>query len=482
MSADTQGGAARTTLRRRLHRLVLACILPLLVVVCVVLLLCAGYTYRYNGLLHNVTAASEFNRGFKENIDLAMYYYVVDSRYSTGLPIEEVRKAQSLAAGLLATTTDKDSSKAIQSVANLTQNLEEKIYEIEASESYDARLNQLEDDIYILTDLIQEYMYNYLYYEAVQLSTLQAEMGRQYGRDVAILALALAVLLAWLVAQARRITRSVVEPVDALTHRVAQIGSGYLNAQAPPSTDLQELQVLGVGLEQMVDRLNALMERNKAEQATLRKTELALLQSQINPHFLYNTLDTIIWLIETDHTAEAEAMVTSLSSFFRTSLSNGRDIIPLSEEKSHTQSYLEIQQSRYRDILSYEIDLPAALDACRVPKLTLQPLVENSLYHGIKLKRGQGHIKVMGWAEGADLVLRVQDDGIGMTAARLAEVQSALEGGAHTGFGLAAVHERIRLLYGAPYGLQIESGAGGTAVTVRLPRQEQQDAVQGAQP
>ena len=127
--------------------------------------------------------------------------------------------------------------------------------------------------------------------------------------------------------------------------------------------------------------------------------QLQLLQAQVNPHFLYNTLDTIIWLIRSARLLE---MISSLSVFFRTSLSKGEDIIPLSEEKRHTLSYLEIQQSRYRDILEFEIRIPDEFDKIMVPKLTLQPLAENALYHGIKNKRGGGRIVIEGFDDGTD--------------------------------------------------------------------------------
>lgn len=162
-------------------------------------------------------------------------------------------------------------------------------------------------------------------------------------------------------------------------------------------------------------------------------------------------------------------MISSLSVFFRTSLSKGKDVIPLSEEKRHTISYLEIQQSRYRDILEFEIHIPEEFNGMMVPKLTLQPLAENALYHGIKNKRGGGKILIEGEREGDDLILRVTDNGQGMTAERLYEIQEAIRTGERAGFGLAAVSERLRLYYGEGYGVKIESEEGkGTAVEVRL--------------
>ena len=162
-------------------------------------------------------------------------------------------------------------------------------------------------------------------------------------------------------------------------------------------------------------------------------------------------------------------MISNLSVFFRTSLSKGNDVITLSEEKRHTVSYLEIQQSRYRDILEFEIHIPEEFNEVMVPKLTLQPLAENALYHGIKNKRGGGKILIEGEKRGDDLILRVTDNGQGMKKERLLEIQHAIRTGERAGFGLSAVAERLRLYYGAGYGMEIHSEEGrGTVIEIRI--------------
>ena len=205
--------------------------------------------------------------------------------------------------------------------------------------------------------------------------------------------------------------------------------------------------------------------------------ELALLQSQINPHFLYNTLDTIIWLVETGKNEQAVEMVTSLSNFFRSSLSKGRDIITLGEEEIHVRSYLEIQQVRYRDILCYEIHVQPELRGCVLPKLTLQPLVENALYHGIKLRRGLGHILVDAAQEDGNVRICVRDDGAGMTPERLQQLRQSLDAEEQIGFGLRTVYRQLRLLYGAQCSMELESEPNaGTAVTLRFPIRKEAEA------
>ena len=196
-------------------------------------------------------------------------------------------------------------------------------------------------------------------------------------------------------------------------------------------------------------------------------------RSQINPHFLYNTLDAIVWLAEAGEQKKVVSMVGSLSDFFRISLNQGQDILDVREELQHVRSYLEIQQMRYQDILQYEICVPEELYSSRIPKITLQPLVENALYHGIKNKRGKGMIRIDGEMEDSDCILRITDNGRGMTPERLGQVREGIRNrnACETEiYGLYNVNERIRLNFGEKYGITITSTYGeGTCVTVRLP-------------
>ena len=250
--------------------------------------------------------------------------------------------------------------------------------------------------------------------------------------------------------------------------KVKKVGKGNFDV-LPVSAEIIEIEELDQGINKMAHRISGLLENVRQEKEMQHLTELQLIQAQVNPHFLYNTLDTIVWLIEGGMTDDAVEMISSLSIFFRTSLSKGNDIIPLSEEKRHTLSYLEIQQFRYRDILEFELSIPQELDGIQVPKLSIQPLAENALYHGIKNRRGKGKITITGREEADAIVLTVSDNGQGMTPERLHEVQEAIRTGERAGFGLATVAERIALYYGPGYGMTISSKEGeGTTVELRL--------------
>ena len=467
-----------TTIRSQMSRLVLAVCIPLVIILVVMLSLMVVHTQLYTDLLHNVTTASEFNQDFKSNIDLKMYYYVTGSQYSEGLPIEEVQDAQRLARDLLDTTTNRESRLAIASVLDLCQNLEEKIYQIRDTQDYDERQSQLENNINVLTALIQEFMYDYLYNEAVQLDTLQNQMNQRLFTELVLVFLVTAGLVLMMTRYAVALGRSITQPVIDLCARVEELGGGDLTPREPVKADEYEILTLSQGFEQMAGRLKDLLAETTQKQESLRKMELALLQSQINPHFLYNTMDTIIWLVEAGKNREATEMISNLSNFFRFSLSKGKDVITLAEEGEQVLSYLRIQQARYRDILQYTMDLPEALRRTTLPKLTLQPLVENALYHGIKMKRGMGHIAILARREGDVVVLQVTDDGAGIPPARLEELRRAMEEGDRVGFGLATVHERLRLMFGAPYGLESHSEEGvGTTVCARVPWRGEEETV-----
>ena len=458
------------SIKGRLRHLVAAISIVLAVLLVSVLLMLGSYSSHYARLLHNVTTASEFNREFKDTIDLRMYYYVIESQYSQGLPIEEVRAAQTLAKSLIDTTFQKNSRQAITSVLDLCENLEGKIYQIEETSDYDQRLTQLENNVYVLTSLVEEYMYTYLYYEAAELNAVQQVVTRQAGVEIALIILAAALAIVFLLRYSIRLSRSITAPLEELCRRAERVDAGDLTVQEPVPSEIREIRTLSEGMEQMIGRLDDQMGEIRRRQESLRRTELALLQAQINPHFLYNTMDTIIWLIEADKQQEAVEMVANLSSFFRHSLSKGEDVITLAEEERHVRSYLQIQHARYQDIMEYILDIDPGLHDAMLPKLTLQPLVENALYHGIKLKRAKGTIRITATLADGCVLLRVEDNGVGITPQRLAQLRDAMERQERVGFGLSAVNQRLMLQFGPEYGLRIDSEEGvGTTVTARIP-------------
>lgn len=220
--------------------------------------------------------------------------------------------------------------------------------------------------------------------------------------------------------------------------------------------------------------LSSLMEQNVEEQRQKRKSELKALQAQINPHFLYNTLDSIIWMAEWGKTNEVVLMTSSLAKLLRQSISNQNELVRVEEEVEYTRSYLTIQKMRYKDKLEYEILVDQEVQGKKIPKLVLQPLVENAIYHGIKYKEGKGVVCIEGFKAGTHMVLKVTDDGNGMTKEQLSKIFEKRETDTRrNGVGVLNVHERIQLYYGKEYGLKFSSEEGlGTTVEVYVPWEE----------
>lgn len=240
------------SIQSRMRRLVVIFCGFMAAIPAVMLVLVLVYNSQYKNLLYNVTTASEFNQDFKENIDLKMYYYVIESRYSEGLPIQEVQAAQALAKDLLDSTSQKDSLRAVTSVLDLCENLEEKIYQIEQTRNYDDRQVQLENNVYVLTAMIQEYMYNYLYCESVQLNLLQQQISRQIAAEILLVLVLSGGLILLLVRYSVRLSRSVTQPVVDLSRRAEDVIGGDLTVREPVRSETYELRTLGEGMEQDV--------------------------------------------------------------------------------------------------------------------------------------------------------------------------------------------------------------------------------------
>ena len=267
-------------------------------------------------------------------------------------------------------------------------------------------------------------------------------------------------------------SKVITKPLVILTKSIQQFAEGDRSVKVQFKYD-DEIGKLGKAFNEMVLDNERLRISEYELSLKNKDAELALMQTQINPHFLYNTLDTIVWLIEGNDPEKAVNMVMSLSEFFRLVLSKGKEYITIQEEEMHIKSYLKIQQVRYRDIMEYEVHIAPELYRYKILKLTLQPLVENSLYHGIKYKRAKGNIVVTGALSEGEIHFKVEDNGVGMEPEELMNLRSEIMKPCKDtgkGFGLANVNERIRMNFGAQYGMRIDSRAGmGTRVEIVIP-------------
>jgi two-component system sensor histidine kinase YesM len=296
------------------------------------------------------------------------------------------------------------------------------------------------------------------------------------GREMATILLATgAVVLLMLAVEIQLAANSITRPLLALTRGAAKIGEGDLTVRFSFRTH-DEIGRLGEILNQMCGRIQELLARVETEAAQKRAYELALIQEQVKPHFLYNTLDIIIMLIDMGRGRDAQRVTRKLASYYKNSLSESQEVIPLERELTMVQEYLELQLMRYGDKFTFSIDPAGDLAGVPIPKMTLQPLVENAIYHGLKYRENWGNIHV-GVCRAQDTVLlTVADNGIGIPPEKMAGVQALLDS-PQQHFGIYSVNHRLKLYFGEGYGITLESEyEKGTSVTVRIPCKKGGDA------
>ena len=273
----------------------------------------------------------------------------------------------------------------------------------------------------------------------------------------------------------RLVTNRITSPILRLNRSIQNMEGGRVDPESVYIGGPAEIEHLGKSLQGSFRQVNTLMDDVVREQEERRRSELDALQSQINPHFLYNTLDSIVWMIEGERNDDAVFMVTQLASLFRISLSKGRTVISIKNELLHARNYMNIQKVRYKDAFEITWNISEEiLDYCTV-KLILQPILENALYYGIDALGDEGEILVQGRRVGGDIYISVRDNGLGMPPDKVAQLLEDVEHEERenrhgSGVGLINVHKRIMLRFGPQYGLKIDSEPDeGTTVTIHLP-------------
>lgn len=474
----------KASLKQRLILLVSVAMLPFLVMSVYLLVSLSGYSKAYDNIVSNMMIANNYNLDFRDELDESIYRLVagsitldsIEDDESVKDPYELVQKLREDFRALVNITTDRESRLWLQSLLRNLDTLEDRIddikYNLDEGGHYDENMEMLDNNIYILTELIQDDIQYYIYYQTRSMDNLKLQLNAQVERFLLMFAMMAAVILLLILLISAQTVGGIVRPIERLRQVTGAVAHGDFKARAE-TTGPAEIAELSGSVNDMTVHLEAMVSKIKEDESKMRHAELRLLQEQINPHFLYNTLDTIVWLIESGSTDEAVDMVVSLSQFFRLVLSHGAEYISICEEEQHIRNYLKIQQARYHDILDYEINIDPAIYPYKILKLTLQPLVENALYHGIKYKRAMGKITITGRMEERHITLVVQDNGVGMEPEKLAHLRREIERpckDTEGGFGLANVNERIRMYFGDYYGMQIDSAQGeGTTVTVTIP-------------
>lgn len=281
---------------------------------------------------------------------------------------------------------------------------------------------------------------------------------------VGIICIILAFVASYLIAG------TITAPILKLANIMKKIKNGDMTLRANfNSTD--EIGLLGEGFNNLMDKIKKLMEEIYYEQKLKRENEFKLLQSQVKPHFLYNTLETIISFIKLDLKENAVTTTKALAGFYRISLSKGNDIITIEDEVQLSNSYLSIQRLRYTEYMDYSFEFDEEILKYRIPKLTLQPLIENAIYHGLKEKSDKGYLSIKGYRNQNDVIIEIFDDGVGMSEDKIDKLlKNTVMNNKSVDFGVSSVNMRLKFLYGEQYGLNIESKLGEyTKVIIRIP-------------
>ncbi len=284
---------------------------------------------------------------------------------------------------------------------------------------------------------------------------------------LAVIILLTALLTSWL------LSRLLGRPLRALASAMESFEADADHFEYHPVGGTREVQELSCSFGHMVMRIQQLMTTVRQEEVNLRKTELKALQAQINPHFLYNTLDSIAWMCEQGRNSDAVKMVHALARLFRISISKGHELIPIAKEIEHAESYLQIQKYRYKNRFTYSFHVDPDCLKYLCNKITLQPIIENAINHGLDLLVDEGCIDVYVCQDGDDIVLRVQDNGVGMSQK---QIESIMQHGPkdRTGIGIRNVNDRLQIYFGKEYGLHITSKLDvGTCVEIRMPKIEE---------
>ncbi|MBK9050581.1 MAG: sensor histidine kinase [Chloroflexi bacterium] len=438
-----------------------------------------NYSRQYDAIITNITTANSIGSSIKQDIDTEMWKIVSGKvKFSDGNQYEILDTVNTKVGWMMENTDSQRARVKLDLILRTSQSLREYVDQMGDQITHNSTATENEallENIHFASSVMEEVVQNYVLYEVQRTESQYQVMKEGFMRWQSFSVVLIFSAVGFSVVAAWSLSKSIYTPIKKLHDVTTTITKNDLQALMT-SDNVDEITELGMSFNIMIGKIKELLDAKIKEQENLKKAELRALQAQINPHFLYNTLDTIIWMAESKKTDRIVEMVTALSNFFRISLSKGMDWITIGEEVERINSYLTIQKMRYHDILDFKIEVDESISENTILKLMLQPLVENALYHGIKNKRQGGTITIRIRRKGGDEVLiEVEDDGIGFTPEKLVQLQAELEDDAgdmklESGFGIGNVNKRIRLYYGKPYGVSVQSEySTGTLVTLVIP-------------
>ncbi|MDR2210157.1 MAG: sensor histidine kinase [Spirochaetaceae bacterium] len=435
-------------------------------------------TITYDKLITNVNKTNRLNQIVKTGITNELWDIVAGNKsFNRGTQYDIIRDINHRLGNIMSTTTAIENRQLLEVAGRAMGTLERYVDRLglQMERSYPVIENeQILDEIRGVSLLVSEILQDFIVLEIESSAAANEEIKRRAFIvgfvELAVIGAVTAFSIFVQMSTAANVERS----IGSLVSLSSSIAEGDLSARAEVPR-VKELNTLTENLNTMAGKIKGLIEANIEEQRNLQKSEMKALQAQITPHFLYNTLDSIIWLAEGNQYAQVVAITRAFSNFFRISLNRGNEWLSVAGEFQHVESYLTIQKIRYRDILDYSIEYERGMADKVILKLLLQPLVENALYHGIKNKRGKGTIVIKGWLEEGHICFSVEDNGIGIGQADLERIRAQLKAPPNlepgsSAYGLYNVNKRLELYYNRQDLLEISSVyTEGTRVRVKIP-------------
>ena len=473
-------------LKKKMNRLLFSTMIPMACLLVILLLIFWQYAGQYNKLSENLAVSSKFNLSFKDELDLEMYYLAIGSKEASELDdvLGQVEDAQNIMEKLRQNTYHASGVKCLNSLDAYLDNLKKRMVQLMEIKEYDRRMEFMDSNIRIITGLIMQEMQNYIYNESMYLVQVETSLTHRVKILISGMAVLLLATLGILMRRSFRLTGGIIRPVTEMLDKVKKVGRGNFDV-LPVSAEIVEIEELDQGINKMAHRISGLLENVRQEKEMQHLTELQLIQAQVNPHFLYNTLDTIYMLARINKEETTMNMIQALSKYLRLSLSKGSEIVTVEDELENVKSYLQIRQIRNENLFTYTIDCEVDPEETWVLKLILQPLVENSIKYGFCEIYEGGQIRIHVYKQDGRLILTVYNSGIPI-AEEMAEKINALNGrplsearklfpkNAKNGYGVSNVLTRLRLKYGEEVLFTYRAEQDGTTCTIEIPGEGEQ--------
>lgn len=480
-------GYKKLSLNRKIMMIAVAAIVPMICLVCYLLWTISYTTGVYADITNNVAEANEYVRDFKERIDYTTYLAVINNKKIDELdvgtvtvngiltvdPYAYIDELKSVCNNLARSATVELNKSQMVRLKNTLNTLSNCIHDLENNigreNSYDQNMATLDNDVYALTSLVQSCIRDYIYAETLNFDQIKAQLDENNRTIFCFTILASLFVVILTVGLSVRASRNITGPIRNLCTLTSRVAEGDFTAQTKDVESEDEIALLMDNFNDMTKEIGQLVEDMKRNHETLRLSETKLLQAQINPHFLYNSLSIINWkALEADQ-EDISRITLSLSTFYRTALNKGKNILLVRDEIANIKAYLDIQLTMHDDSFDVIYDIDDSILKYETLNLILQPILENAIHHGIDLKQdGRGEIRISGKEDDKDIRFAVSDNGVGMTQEQAELILTADS----KGYGVRNVNERIKLYYGAEYAVCIDSEVGrGTTVTIHFPKE-----------